>query len=104
MYVARVVGDVVSTHRHEHLGARKLLLVRRLALDGAEEGAEVIALDVIGVGQGERVLVVQEGNAARTLFRDTKIPVQAVIVGVIDRIDLEDGTDGSRAASGGGAP
>ena len=89
MYLARVIGDVVSTHRHQHLGHRKLLLVRRLDLDDGEEGAEVIALDVIGVGVGEKVLVVQEGNAARTLFRDTKIPVQAVVVGVVDRVDID---------------
>ncbi|HUF27954.1 MAG TPA: EutN/CcmL family microcompartment protein [Gemmatimonadaceae bacterium] len=90
MFIARVVGDVVSTHRHETLGHRKLLLVRRLGLEGAEEGSEVIALDVIGVGVGERVLVVQEGGAARALFDDPKIPVQAVVVGVVDRFDLED--------------
>ena len=89
MYLARVIGDVVSTHRHQHLGHRKLLLVRRLDLDDLEEGPEVIALDVIGVGVGEKVLVVQEGNAARTLFRDTKIPVQAVVVGVVDRVDID---------------
>lgn len=88
MYIARVVGDVVATHRHENLGAHKLLLVRRLALDGTEEGNDVIALDVIGVGVGERVLVVQEGNAARTLFRSSKIPVQAVIAGVVDDVEL----------------
>ncbi len=89
MFIARVVGDVVSTHRHEHLGHRKLLLVRRLALDGAEEAAELIALDVIGVGVGERVLVVQEGGAARALFDDEHIPAQVVIVGVVDRLDVE---------------
>ena len=89
MFMARVVGDVVSTHRHGHLGEKKLLLVRRLDLDGNEEGAETIALDVIGVGVGERVLVVQEGNAARTLFKDKHIPVQAVVVGVIERADIE---------------
>lgn len=89
MFLARVVGDVVSTHRHPGLGQRKLLLVRRLTLGGAEEGVEMIALDVIGVGAGERVLVVQEGGAARTLFQDQKIPVQAVVVGVVDRVDLE---------------
>ena len=89
MYLARVIGDVVSTHRHEHLGHRKLLLVRRLDLDDREEGTEVIALDVIGVGVGEKVLVVQEGNAARTLFKNTKIPVQAVVVGVVDRVDID---------------
>ena len=89
MFMARVVGDIVSSHRHEHLGQKKLLLLRRLDLAGAEEGNEIIALDVIGVGVGERVLVVQEGNAARTLFNDKRIPVQAVVVGVVDRADIE---------------
>lgn len=88
MFIARVVGDVVSTHRHETLGEKKLQLVRRLGLDGKEEGAEVIALDVIGVGVGERVLVVQEGGAARALFNDKRVPVQAVIVGVVDHLDI----------------
>ena len=91
MFIARVVGDVVSTHRHDNLGERKLQLVRRLDLAGKEEGAEVIALDVIGVGVGERVLVVQEGGAARALFNDKRIPVQAVIVGVVDHLDLSAG-------------
>lgn len=94
VYLARVIGDVVSTHRHEYLGQKKLLLVRRLDLEDREEGGEVIALDVIGVGVGEKVLVVQEGNAARTLFKDTKIPVQAVVVGVVDRVDI-DRTEGT---------
>ena len=89
MYLARVVGDVVSSHRHPNLGERKLLLVRRLDLDDQEEGNEVIALDVIGVGRGEKVLVVQEGGAARALFKSDKIPVQAVVVGVVDRVDVE---------------
>ncbi|HJR62135.1 MAG TPA: EutN/CcmL family microcompartment protein [Gemmatimonadaceae bacterium] len=95
MFIARVVGDVVSTHRHEHLGGHKLLLVRRLGLDDQEEGSELIALDVIGVGDGERVLVVQEGGSARSVFANERIPVQAVVVGVIDRIDLERGAAGS---------
>ncbi len=91
MFIARVVGDVVATHRHGELGGRKLLLVRRLSTLGQEEGAEVVALDVIGVGVGERVLVVQEGGAARTLSRSARIPAQAVVVGVVERVDLEDG-------------
>ena len=92
MFIARVVGDVVATHRHRNLGGHKLLLIRRLSLSGVEEGGEVIALDVIGVGIGERVLVVQEGNAARALFKSRTIPVQAVVVGVIDHVETEMGT------------
>jgi ethanolamine utilization protein EutN len=91
VFIARVVGDVVATHRHAELATHKLLLVRRLSLTGAPEGPEVIAVDVIGVGVGERVLIVQEGNAARSLFKTPKIPAQAVVVGVVDRIDLESG-------------
>jgi microcompartment protein CcmK/EutM len=91
VYIARVVGEVVATHRHGELGGRKLLLVRRLSLSEDEEGGEVIALDVIGVGVGERVLVVQEGNAARSLFKSKTIPAQAVVVGVVDHLDIETG-------------
>jgi ethanolamine utilization protein EutN len=66
MYMARVVGDVVATHRHANSAGGKLLLIGRLSLGDREEGSEVIALDVIGVGVGERVLVVQKGDAARS--------------------------------------
>jgi ethanolamine utilization protein EutN len=90
VYIADVVGDVVSTHKNERLEGKKLLLVRRLALDGTPDGSmEVIALDVVSAGVGDRVLVVQEGSSARKIFDDEKIPVQAVIVGVIDRVDIE---------------
>ncbi len=91
MFIARVVGDVVATHRHGELQGRKLLLVRRLTTHGQEEGAELVALDVIGVGVGERVLVVQEGGAARALSKSARVPAQAVVVGVVDRVDLVDG-------------
>ena len=99
MFMARVVGDVVSTHRHPDLSGKKLLLLRRLGLDGTEEGNEIIALDVIGVGTGERVLVVQEGGSARALFNVTALPVQAVVVGVIDRVDMGDGPTPTTAAA-----
>jgi ethanolamine utilization protein EutN len=93
MYLARVIGDVVATHRHGELGGRKLLLVRRLGLDDQEEGGEIVALDMIGVGAGEKVLVVQEGNAARGLFKSATIPAQVVVVGVVDRVDLSPATE-----------
>ncbi len=88
MYLATVVGDVVSTHKNERLEGKKLLLVRRLSLEMAPEGGEVIALDVVDAGVGDKVLVVQEGSSARKIFDDQWIPVQAVIVGVLDRVDL----------------
>ena len=88
MYLARVVGDVVSTHKNERLEGKKLLLVRRLTLEDRPEGVEVIALDVVDAGVGDKVLVVQEGSSARKIFEDPRIPVQAVIVGVVDHVDI----------------
>ncbi len=89
MYLARVVGNVVSTHKNDRLEGKKLLLVQRLALDNSPDGSvEVIALDVVDAGVGDKVLVVQEGTSARKIFNDEKIPVQAVIVGVVDSVDV----------------
>ena len=90
MYLARVMGSVVSTHKNDRLVGKKLLLVQRLTLDDKpDDSVEVIALDVVDAGVGDKVLVVQEGSSARTIFNDQKIPVQAVIVGVVDRVDIE---------------
>jgi ethanolamine utilization protein EutN len=90
MFIASVVGNVVSTHKNERLTGKKLLLVRRLHLDGSEQsGPETIALDVVGAGFGDRVLVVQEGSSARKILNDDKIPVQAVIVGIVESVTLE---------------
>ena len=52
------------------------------------EGVELICLDVVDAGVGDKVLVVQEGSSARRIFQDDWIPVQAVIVGVLDRVDI----------------
>ncbi len=93
MYLARVVGDVVSTHKNDRLEGKKLLLVRRLDLrDHADGSVEVIALDVVEAGVGDRVLVVQEGSSARRIFADDRLPVQAVIVGVVESVTIDRGT------------
>jgi microcompartment protein CcmK/EutM len=89
VFLARVIGDVVSTHKNERLQGKRLLLVQKLTLKMVPEGQETIALDVVDAGVGDNVLVVQEGSSARKIFDDPWLPVQAVIVGVIDRVDLE---------------
>jgi microcompartment protein CcmK/EutM len=88
VFLATVVGDVVSTHKNERLVGKRLLLVRRLTLQMKPEGTEIIALDVVDAGVGDNVLVVQEGSSARKIFDDPWIPVQVVIVGVLDRVDI----------------
>ncbi len=91
MYLARVVGNVVSTHKNDRLDGKKLLLVRRLDLADRPDGSvEVIALDVVDAGVGDKVLIVQEGSSARKIFNDPKIPVQAVVVGVVESVTLDE--------------
>jgi microcompartment protein CcmK/EutM len=91
MYLGTVVGEVVSTHKNERLKGKRLLLVQKLTLTMQLEGIETICLDVVDAGIGDNVLVVQEGSSARKIFDDQWLPVQAVIVGVLDRVDLVDG-------------
>ena len=64
MQIAEVVGTVVSTQKNRKLEGAKLLLVQPLTLDGAHRGTALLAIDAVGAGVGERVLVVIEGKAA----------------------------------------
>ncbi len=91
MILCRVVGDIVSTIKNPHLQGRKLLLVQPVELDTeTPRGDELIAIDHAQAGDGDLVLVNKEGGAARMLLNDKKIPVQAVIVAVVDGLDIMD--------------
>ena len=67
MQLARVVGSVVSTQKHRSYTGATLLLVRLVNLDGTPRGATLLAVDGVGAGLGETVLVVIEGRAAVVL-------------------------------------
>ena len=87
MIIARILGTVVSTQKDERLRGKKLLIVRPLNLDGTEAGSGyTIAVDTVGAGYHERVLVVA-GSSARLAEGMKDAPVDAAIVGVIDTVD-----------------
>jgi microcompartment protein CcmK/EutM len=88
MKIGRVAGTVVSTICVPDLENRKLLFVDLLDLDGNETGKDVIAVDVVGAGAGETVLVLDEGNGARQVLKAPDAPVRAAVVGVIDELEL----------------
>lgn len=95
MQICKIVGDVVSTIKNSHLQGHKLLLVQPVALDlKTPAGAAMIAIDKVNAGKDDLVLVNKEGSSARLLLEDEEIPVQAVIVGVIDGIDVEENDRG----------
>jgi len=88
MFLAEVLGTVVSPVQHPVLAGERLLLLRVLEPDGRPSGRTRIALDRAGAGAGERVLVVDEGNAGRQLVARENAPVKTVIVGVVDYVEL----------------
>ena len=88
MLLARVIGTVVSTQKNRKLEGAKLLLVQPLTLDDAPRGPELLAIDGVGAGVQEKVLIVLEGRAAGDAIGRKAAPVDAAIVGIIDRVDL----------------
>ena len=88
MYIGKVTGTVVSTIKDEAFFARKLLLVDRLDLNGEPDGHYYVAVDVVQAGIGDIVLVIDEGNGSRQILQREVAPVRAVVVGVIDDIEI----------------
>jgi ethanolamine utilization protein EutN len=86
--LARVIGTLTSTDKDPELADYKLMVVQPLDLDDAPDGEELIAVDRVDAGIGEKVLIVKEGNAARQITGRDKVPIQAVIVGVVDHVDF----------------
>ncbi len=90
MILGRVVGTVVATQKHEKYEGSKLLLVQPLDLDGQDHGDEMIAVDSVGAGAGETVLVVEEGRSTSMAMGKDLAPANAAIVGIVDEIDRID--------------
>ena len=90
MQLGRVVGTVVSTQKSRTLEGATLLLVQPLTLDDKPRGMAVLAIDSVGAGVGEKVLIVLEGRAAGQALRKRAAPVDAAIIGIVDRVDQVD--------------
>lgn len=86
MILGRVSGEIHSTINHPFYDARKLLVVERTDPEGVPVGDYVIAVDAVGAGVGERVLVLDEGNGARQVLASPDAPVRSVVVGIIDAV------------------
>ena len=87
MQLARVIGAVVATHKHEKLRGAKLLLVQPVDAAGRPHGVPLLAVDAAQAGVGECVLVVREGRAAVAAIRRPAAPADTAIVGIVDRVD-----------------
>lgn len=88
MLIARVIGDLVATTKHQSHEGRKILIVQPLNLDGSDKGDAVIALDAVDAGIGDRVLLMSEGFSAMTSVGRPNSPIDMAVIGIIDNIDL----------------
>ena len=102
MFLARVTGSVVATQKVASMIGRKLLTVEPLRVDSQSgllsTGRSFVVVDTVGAGQGETVLIVQ-GSSARMTPETEKLPVDAVIIGIVDTVNVENRTVFSAHAS-----
>ncbi|MFO1064403.1 MAG: EutN/CcmL family microcompartment protein [Pirellulales bacterium] len=94
MFVAKVTGSVVSTEKVESMKGQKLLIVEPYRLDGAGRdrlvttGRTFVAVDALGAGVGDMVLISQ-GSSARFTPETNKLPIDTVVIGIVDTVNIE---------------
>lgn len=89
MLLARVIGNVVATQKNQRYEGARVMLCRQITPEGDDMAYTCIALDSVSAGEGDIVVIVQEGWSASTASTGTPgAAIDSAIVGVVDRIDL----------------
>jgi ethanolamine utilization protein EutN len=88
MILARVVGTVVATRKDPRLEGKKLLILKPISPEGANESGYVVSVDTVGAGVGERVIAVS-GSSARMAEGCKDTPVDNTIIGIVDEVHLD---------------
>lgn len=84
MLYARIEGSVVATHKHPSYAGYRLWVCQPIDHEGKHAGHPVVAIDPLGAGMHQRVVVSTDGSAARTVVGDPKSPVRHMIVSIVD--------------------
>ena len=87
MYLARVVANMISTDKYSAFDTRKMLIVQRLGLDQKPWGPTTMAIDYVGAGEGDLVLVGAAPGLAATVFGIPKAPIRELIMGIVDHVE-----------------
>ena len=89
MLLARVIGNVVSTQKNQRYEGARIMLCRQITPDGEDMDYTCLALDSVSAGEGDIVIIVQEGFGASTASTGKAgAAIDSAIVGVVDYIDL----------------
>ncbi|MFT8318049.1 MAG: EutN/CcmL family microcompartment protein [Sporolactobacillus sp.] len=86
MYIAKVIGNVVATKKSESLTGQKLMIVRLVGTKDTGNKNQIVAVDLVGAGRDEYVLV-SCGSSARVGLKNPQAPIDAAIVGIIDSFE-----------------
>jgi microcompartment protein CcmK/EutM len=97
--LCRVKGNIVATVKLPAFHGHKLMIVQPLDEAQRDVGDSFIAIDLAQAGEGDVVLVLQEGNGARQLLRAPGAPIRSLIVGIVDAVDVDAKAAGSSAAA-----
>ncbi len=95
MQLARVVGTVVATRKDPRLEGKKLLVVRHIGPDGKDQSGYVVAIDTVGAGFRETVLLVS-GSSARMASGMKESPVDTAIVGIVDELEVDEASGSNK--------
>ncbi len=87
MILGRVSGSLYSTINHAYYDGMRILLVDLITPEGKTTGDYLFAIDTVGAGAGEKVLIIDEGNSARQILDSEDGPVRSVIIGIVDAVE-----------------
>ncbi len=90
MTIARVEGNVVATKKHPSFNGWRLLVCQPINRSGEAEGSPVVAIDPLGAGHHQMVVVSTDGMAARLAVKDPKSPARLIIIAIVDHLDFSE--------------
>lgn len=88
MITGRIIGTIYATISHPYYQGKSMMVVEKTKPDGKGSGDYLVAVDTVGAGVGEDVLVLDEGNGARQVVGSKDAPLRSVIVGIIDHVHI----------------
>lgn len=84
MFLARVDGVIIATVGHPSMAGHRSIICQPIDADGRDEGPPVLAIDPLGAGQHERVLISTDGSHTRAHVKDPKSPLRNIVMGLVD--------------------
>ena len=96
MLIAKVIGNVWSTKKKDEISALRLLLIQPLGKNLKPDGNVLVAADEVGAGFGELVIVTQGSPAMRAFNKDKLVPIDAVVVAIVDNLEVADEGGGKK--------